>query len=240
MIFTDAERAAVCTRRVARKAKELLIPYLIAIYDDVNYAVATQVGTGFGIYWLGHSVIVTAEHVLYGEAGNRDPAEKSIFADGHLQRIKASAICRSSDHDLAMFCMTEFPTTRCLSVDSLSPNVLAPGVVTVSGFLARDYKREARKGWLRPAPWIYTNVRNRYGSGYVSLKFPKAKNRNTVTRSREMVARPAGLSGGPMLDSSKLFMGKVEIVGVFTDYVREKGLAYGESSTEVLAMLEGM
>ena len=41
-----------------------------------------------------------------------------------------------------------------------------------------------------------------------------------------------------MLDSNKLFMGKLEVVGVFTDYLREKGIAYGESSTKVLAMLE--
>ena len=114
MVFTDTLRSAVYTKRIERKAQELLIPHLIAIYDDANYAVATQVGTGFGIYWQGHSVIVTAEHVLCGEDGNRDPAEKSIFVDGHLEHIRSSSISRSRDDDLAMFCMTDFPASRCL------------------------------------------------------------------------------------------------------------------------------
>jgi hypothetical protein len=48
------------------------------------------------------------------------------------------------------------------------------------------------------------------------------------------------MSGCPMLDGDKLADGEISIIGVFTDYLREQGMAFGESSTSVLALLEKM
>ena len=41
-----------------------------------------------------------------------------------------------------------------------------------------------------------------------------------------------------MLDTKMLAAGSVVIVGVFTDYVQEKGLGFGESAPKVIALLE--
>jgi hypothetical protein len=42
-----------------------------------------------------------------------------------------------------------------------------------------------------------------------------------------------------MLDSDGLAENKLSIVGVFTDYRRERGIAFGEAATRVLALLDG-
>ena len=55
-----------------------------------------------------------------------------------------------------------------------------------------------------------------------------------------MAPRPSGMSGCPMLDGDKLAEGEISIVGVFTDYCPERGMAFGESSTKALAVLERM
>jgi len=43
-----------------------------------------------------------------------------------------------------------------------------------------------------------------------------------------------------MLDGDKLAEGKISIIGVFTDYRQGRGMAFGESSTKVLLLLEKM
>jgi hypothetical protein len=40
-----------------------------------------------------------------------------------------------------------------------------------------------------------------------------------------------------MLDTVKLSKGKIEIVGVFTDYEQSRGLAYGEVAQKVIDLL---
>ena len=43
-----------------------------------------------------------------------------------------------------------------------------------------------------------------------------------------------------MLDGDKLAKGHISIVGVFTDYWRGRGMAFGESSAKVLGLLDRM
>jgi hypothetical protein len=45
------------------------------------------------------------------------------------------------------------------------------------------------------------------------------------------------MSGALMLDTHMLAAGKVLIVGVFTDYVQEKGLGVGECASKVITLL---
>jgi hypothetical protein len=40
-----------------------------------------------------------------------------------------------------------------------------------------------------------------------------------------------------MLDTVKLSKGKIDIVGVFTDYEQSRGLAYGEVAQKVIDLL---
>ena len=154
---------------------------------------------------------------------------------GHLN---SHELVSAKDHDIVAMHVEEFVVEQCIPSSCLSPADATPRVVTIQGFLARDLKREAVTGTLRPAPRIYTNVRKDYSSGYVGLRYPKSRNRSSDTEKKVMAPRPSGMSGGPMLDGDKLANGQISVIGVFTDYCRELGMAFGESSTKILALLE--
>ena len=90
---------------------------------------------------------------------------------------------------------------------------------------------------MRPAPRVYTNSRFNLGAGYVALRYPKSRNRSTGTGKKIMAPHPSGMSGCPMLDSLRLRERQISIVGVFTEYRGEQGLAFGEVSSKVLSLL---
>ena len=233
-------------KQIKANALEMVQPHLVAIYEDRAKGERTrteQIGTGFLIDWQGRSVLVTAKHTLFGQNWNENRGDKAIFVAGSLKKIgdlSLHDIFHAPDHDLAAMHVEEFSLERCLPSSCLCQLEATPKAVTIQGFLARDFKADVATGALHPAPRIYTNSRKDYGSGYVGLRCPKSRNRDTDSGKKVMAPRPSGMSGGPMLDGDKLANGQVSVIGVFTHFLQERGMAFGESSSKVLMMLGQM
>jgi hypothetical protein len=231
--------------RVKRNARTLVQPCLVAIYEEITEPKINlrQIGTGFRIQHRGRPVLVTAKHTLYGHSGDENPGEKAIYVSGKLELIGnlgANELVFTKHHDLAAIYVDQFSLADCLPPDCLCRVDAKPRIVTIQGFLARDFKRDAKTGTLRPAPRAYTNSRREAGDGYIGIRYPKSRNRDTESGMKVMVPIPSGLSGGPMLDSARLADGNISIIGVFTDHLKERGIAFGESSAKLVALLRGM
>ncbi len=154
--------------------------------------------------------------------------------------LASHEIIFSKHYDLVALYVDEFEQNRCLPSSCLCPVEATPRAVTIHGFLARDFRRDASSGQLRPAPWLYTNTRKEQGAGYIGLNYPKSRNRNTDSGLKVMAARPSGMSGCPMLNGERLALGIVSVIGIFTDYCSERGMAYGESSRKLIKLLDGL
>jgi hypothetical protein len=244
----DAEiktRTSEYFTRIKTNSLELLQPHLVAIYHQTTEpkVKTQQVGTGFLVRHKGRPVLVTAKHTLYGRKGNENPGEKAIVVAGVLTMIgnlRSHEVVQDKIHDIAAIYVDEFDLERCLPPSSLPSVDSAPKFVTIHGFLARDFNLDRPEDTLKPAPWVYTNSRTNHGSGYIALLYPKHRNRNTDSGLKVMAPIPQGLSGCPMLDGEKLSEREVSIIGVFTDFPDGQGIAFGESSAKVIALLDGM
>ena len=211
--------ATVLMTEVFNIFKRTVQPSLVPIYAEHarKSQNPVQVGTGFLILHNAKPVLVTAKHTLRGHTFTEDPATKAVhvnnewvyIGDGSRQLVEAN------EHDITMAYMEEFPATRCLSSANIAAQPYTPQVITFGGFLARDFKREG--GVLRPAPRIYNNVGISIGQNIVGLRHPYRRNKNTLTGTPVVTATPSGLSGGPMIDTFRLFAGVVSIVGVFAE-----------------------
>ncbi len=232
-------------KRIKCRALSLVQPYLVAIYQEKSKLRCDieQIGTGFLIAHQDCAVLVTAKHTLYGHDGSESAGDKAIFVDDGLQKIghlKSHEVCKLENDDIAAMYVDEFSLKQCLPQASLCTHCATPKGVTIQGFLARNFNRQATTGVLRPTPYIYTNSRKEYDSGLVALKYPKNRNRSTNSGKRVMAPCPRGISGGPMLDADKLALDQISIIGVFTDYLQVRGMAYGESSIKALGLIRGM
>jgi hypothetical protein len=222
-------------RQIKRNSEKLILPHLVAIYrgsrDDPE-----QIATGFLVRCRSCSVLVTAKHSLYGEGGEVDALTNMVFVNGELKfigELKSHRLITDPDNDLVVFCVDEFPVDQAFPVESFCQNPKVSAMVTILGFLARDFKRSGTA--LHPAPYVFTNKASDRGPGYVGLLHPKSLNRNTESGIRVMVPRPSGLSGCPMINPIKLLKEQVCIVGVFTD--QANGIAFGEASPKLYALL---
>jgi hypothetical protein len=229
-------------RLINRIAETIVQPSVIPIYEDppdVPRGVK-QIGTGVRIQHNGRHFLVTANHVLVGHSGNEEPRFKCIFVDGELRRLAhVGAANAYHHHDLAAVEIKSFGNEPCLPSSCLSQDEEGARLVSLIGYLARDFKRSLRDEALRPRPRIYTNKGAPYREGYVAMLHPKAAiDETTLKLIRAPV--PAGMSGGPMLDANTLRKGNIRIIGIFTDYVHQKSLAYGETAHKVLELLEQM
>lgn len=226
-------------RTIKETSLELVQPHLVAVYEEkTDPRVKTvQIGTGFLVRHRDRPVLVTAKHVLYGHEFDEDPSQKAVLVGGLLRKLgqlDAVHLVNSDEHDLTVFYVDEFGLERCLPSSVLCPGGGDPAMVTIHGYLARDFRRDRKTGILRPAPRVYTNSRFNLGAGYVALRYPKSRNRST---GKIMAPRPSGMSGCPMLDSLRLRERQISIVGVFTEYRGDQGLAFGEVSSKVLSLL---
>jgi len=233
------------SRQIEANALELVQPHLLPIYDETtgSRAMVRQIGTGSLLAHRGRAVLITAKHALYGHEGEENPLEKAVFVAGSLKMIghlSSSEIVPAKDHDLVALYSKDFSPEQCLQSSHLCAVQAPPRVVTIQGFLARDFNRSLSKGMLSPAPYIYSNSLKECGSGYVGILYPKSRNRDTDSGHKVMAPIPRGISGGPMLDAARLTIGRISIIGVFTDYCRERGIAFGESSSKVLGLLAGV
>jgi hypothetical protein len=174
--------------------------------------------------------------VLFGASGSEAPDDKEVFVDGGLIRIgdlRQSEIKVDEAHDLAVVHVG-------IAGARLPSSVIAPPtarIIALHGYLARDFRRSLAQGVLRPAPFIYQNLRRPAKPGFVALKFPR-KNIGTFTSTRAHAPIPKGLSGGPMLDAIALWHGHVSIQGVFIEHEQDVGLGGGGDS--VLALLASL
>ena len=209
-ILKMQEIAAPTLSLIASKGAQFVQPHLVAIYDgskDEPY----QVATGTLIARNERPVLLTAKHSLFGEAGNGDLMTKSIFVEGELKLVKelvSHDLMVDPNNDLIAFYVDEFSPERCFPLTCLCRERETPALVTIFGYLARDFRRDRHSGILRPSPYIYTNKACNRGSGYVGLLHPKSLNRVTLSGKEVMAPRPSGLSGCPMMNSIKLIGGK--------------------------------
>ncbi|GEM_PF-1958799 len=208
----------------------LIKPSLVAIYvsHKTKPENPVQVGTGFLIARCSRPVLITAKHTLRGENLKEDPGDKAVHVDGSWVYIGDGkrTIVEPKDRDLAVAYMDEFRLDQCLALSHLSSQVQSPKIVTIGGFIARDFRR--RGNTLLPAPYIYSSVGVVVDAGLVGLRYPKRRNVDTKTSKAGVTSRPSGLSGCPMVDTIKLIKGTVSVVGVFTD--QKNGKAWGEDA----------
>jgi hypothetical protein len=235
----NANRVLLARARV--NAERLVFPSLVAIYKRPGGSdrAAFQSGTGFLINHRGRPALVTARHTLYGPRFNEDPWTNHIVFNGRLRglfELRTDKILHHLSDDLTALYADELgldgslPACRLLAAEAMCP------VVSIYGFLGRDFRRHLPIGALRPQPYSYANLRTAARSGCVGILYP-TKNKNIDPRTGNIVQapRPEGLSGGPMLDTVRLSLGMVRIVGVFTEQKNGRGL--GEGAPKVIALL---
>jgi hypothetical protein len=234
-----ADRDVSSVAEAASQAERLIQPALVAVYEADHRGRPRQIGTGFLVLWRDRPFVVTAKHTLYGHSYDEDPAEKLIFADGRLDRLPSfgiDQIVKADEFDVAGFYADIYEPERCLSSDSLFRSSReGPNLITIFGYLARDFRRN--DATLRPKPWLYTDVEVAGEPGYVTMAYPKNRALETRSSRRTMTSRPEGLSGCPMLDAADLARGQVSIRGLFTDQPPESGVAFGEDVQKVQALL---
>jgi len=224
---------------VADQSEKLVQPSLVAIYAENINGKPDQIGTGFLLLHNERPLLVTAKHVLYGHNFDEDPTEKLLFLEGELVHISESGvneICSAKDHDIAAFYADCIEKNRCLTKYRFHSNQVSKlAVLTIHGYLSRDFKRDGET--LRPAPRLYTDKIVDYEEGYVAISYPKNRAKKTDTGERVMTAIPRGMSGCPILNSTGLYKGEIEIAGVFTDHLSEKGVSFGEHVDKLKALL---
>jgi hypothetical protein len=232
---------------VAQNSEKLVQPHLVAIYSDKKLFGGTkgpnQVGTGFLVTWCDRPTLITAKHTLYGHNGNENPRSKSVFVNGALTEIgdlNLGTIRRDPRHDLVAVHIDNYAPTSCLPLAAIPFGASQAKLITIHGFLSRDFRRSSREEKLRPKPYVYTDKQCRIGSGYVGIAYAWNRAIDTTGGYRVHTPTPRGLSGCPMLDTAKLALQKVAVIGVFTDKPPERGVAFGESTAKLLALLRSM
>lgn len=226
----------------AQKAAEVLVlPSLVAIYSDHETkggtALPRQTGTGFLVSWSEQAALITASHTLFGYDNAEDPGRKSVFVDGglrYLDDLRWSTIGSVSGYDLAAIYLAAFPVARCLPQQSVQP-VGDPKLVTLVGYLARDFNRSRSESRLVNRPSVYTNKVRSVADDIISFHYPRKKNLDTASAERVVAPIPHGLSGGPLLDTRRLMKGEAQVVGVF--FAWDAGIGLGVSSTRLPTLL---
>lgn len=219
----------------ARLSQRYVQPRLIAIYRENDKGKAQQIGTGFLLDISGKPIVCTAKHVLHGHNYDEDPREKLIFHDGGLRFLSdldVTRIIKADDHDIVAFRADRLRERNRFPSNSLNPNRTPTGsLATIHGYLARDFRRSG--GILSPKPLTYISAVVARKPGYLCIDYPKHRNRDTFTHRIVMNATPEGLSGCPILDTAMLLAGRVQICGLLTDFVDDKGYVLGEPASRV-------
>jgi hypothetical protein len=202
-----------------------ILRHMVAIYapNSRKPDFPDQVGTGFLISHNSRPVLVTAAHVFYGASFTEDPGEKSFFANGGLVYIDAVSrqISQVKGYDVAVLYLDELAGKPQLPFSCLTWTGTPPRIITIGGYLARDFKRSGNT--LQPAPLIYTNNSVAESAGHVGLNYTKRKNKDTFTHAPAVSSIPKGLSGGPMVETLSLLWGELKVVGVFTEQDNGRG-----------------
>jgi hypothetical protein len=229
--------------QIANAFRLKIQPSLVAIYADHPFRpnVIFQTGTGYLVRHRDRPVIITAMHTLYGESEQEDPGSKSFFWDGKLHYVDdvPRQIVREPNYDVAALFADELATKPQLSTGSIVWPTTPIPLITIGGYLARDFKRSG--SILKPSIRMHTDSRMNppKGVGFVALRYTRRRNKNSFSGLRlQATPRPAGLSGGPMLDSFSLLTSVPQIIGTFTDLVG--GAAFGANSAVIQKLLAAM
>jgi hypothetical protein len=226
---------------LSQNTRQLVLPHLVAIYEPIDEVRVHQVGTGVCVDFESRQFLVTARHTLFGHTGGDNPGDKAVLLAGGLRQIgdlQAPGVFSSPAFDLASVELKGEERRQALTPAHFHAGTGRPTFITICGYLARDFRRKLSESTLAPRPFIYSNYSTATPRGFIGLRYPKCRNRDTKTRQLVMTPTPRGLSGGPMLDSIALAQGQLQIVGIFTDKPNGKGIAFGEVAAKVLAMLQ--
>ena len=105
-------------------------------------------------------------------------------------------------------------------------------MISIVGFLARDFRRSKTESTLRPKPYCYTNLRVDVGPQRVGVKYTN-RAITTGTQKNELAPIPGGLSGTLMVSTSALLLGQIKVFGAFTEQRLSEPHVFG---THVLAL----
>lgn len=223
--------------QLEENCERLMKEHLVAIYDSGS---DEQIGTGFLVNKNGRPLLVTAKHTLFGHNFDQDPLEKRIFVKGSLRKLgdlSSHDVKDNSLNDIAALYVDEYPLTKCLGVEKIASSDNSTTLITIHGYLGRDFEASIASSTLMPAPWTYTNPRDSYKDGFVAMKFDRKKFKSNVGSNQETAPIPSGLSGCPMLDAKSLYEDKISVIGIFTNQSDVKKIAFGESAEKLLELL---
>lgn len=211
-------------------AQSIVSRSLVAIYSDyvtkTGLDTVDQTGTAFLILWRGRQVLVTAKHSLLGHDGSDNPSQKSVFLNGRLHRLGELGSATLFSHprlDISALPAHRYSVDRCLPADTLQPVRTAPKLLTIFGYLARDFRRSETDSTLLLRPHIYSSKLLHIDEDVVRMRYSRSKSVGTGSGSREHAPVPSGLSGSPMLDTNALQRGEIKVLGVFTEWSRDIG-----------------
>lgn len=213
-------------KEVELQFRRLVLPALVPIYasNPNGPSKPDQVGTGFLIESTSRPMLVTAKHTLFGHDGSEEAGEKALRKDEKWVYFGDvdSQIHSVGDRDIACVYVDELKNHPCLMLDSLQSTSASP--ITFGGFLSRDFKRQGDV--LSSKPYVFSGVSEEVPCGLIGLQYQRSNVRSSGNEMRQTAPQPRGLSGGPMSSSSKLALGQVGVVGVFTE--QSDGTARGE------------
>jgi hypothetical protein len=109
-----------------------------------------------------------------------------------------------------------FEPARCLPYTALQFDAPPPDMITIVGFLVRDFHRSKADSTLRPKPYCYTNLMVDLDTQHVGMKYTN-RAITTDTGKNEMAPIPRGLSGTLMVSTPALLLKQIKVIGVFTD-----------------------
>lgn len=225
-------------REVPLEIQQLVQPHLLAIYDERP----DQVGTAFLTLWHGKPLIVTARHTLFGKSGNDDPFAKQIHVDGDLRLLRDVSLSRiesNKELDVAIMHVGCFDPKRCLPYTGLQFATPLPGMISIVGFLARDFHRSKSDSVLMPKPYCYTNNKIDLEPQFVGLKYTN-RGITTETGRNEMAPIPRGLSGTLMVSTPALLLKKVNVIGVFTEERLSEGHVFGTHVSALCPLMDSL
>jgi hypothetical protein len=214
---------------------------IVAVYEEDEEATVYQCGTGFIVDDGDSAFLLTAQHTLYGTDGRADPYRKALYWEGSLKtfnQIGNGTIGRANGRDLVAVPIERSSNVVAFGLGDFEIELATATILSISGFLVRDFKRSAAAKRLRPQPYVYSNLRVDKGPDVAAMAYSYSRNTAPGARSKVRAPIPRGLSGCPMMDATQLAEGKARIVGVFTDQVG--GEAFGPSARHALGLLDAL
>lgn len=216
-------------KAVRRQFAALAERYLVAIYKydekkDRNY----QTATGFMININGIPFLLTAAHSIYGASFKENSHKKNIFlVDSPIlfNEISNPRFIFDKELDIAILTCDEFLDRESISIEEIA-HKNTPKILTVAGYLARDFKKDGEI--LRPSPRTYSG-KFATKESYIALHYQRGKVKEEG--SDQIIRGPIlrGLSGGPIINTELLCQNTLSLCGIFIERDENSDLLLGRS-----------